>query len=104
METYNNICSVIKHRLKDKPFELEIINEPINPAIKELFEDKIQFIMYEALRTGKYTEMKLELDKIRYITTEKNRPQNIKIEVFVDLDTLYLQIKTSKSDFYKVIK
>ncbi len=103
MEVYNNIYDAIEHQLKGQPFEVKIINNA-NSAIKDLFDNEIQFIMYEAIQTGKYTEMKARLDEIKNTKIEKNISEPYEIKVFIDTNNLYLQIKHGKSNFYKVFK
>ncbi len=103
MELYNTIYDTIEHRLKGQPFELKITNKS-DSVIRNLFENQIQFIIYEALQTGKFTEMKSRLNEIQYTGTEEAISCHLEIKVFIDSENLYLQIKIDESGFYKVIK
>ena len=103
MEAYNTIHDIMEYRLKGQPFELKITNKS-DSVIRDLFDNKVQFIIYEALQTGKFTEMKARLDEIQYAETEKSISGPLEIRVFIDSDNLYLQIKLDESSFYKVIK
>lgn len=103
MEVYNTIYETMEYRLKGQPFELKIINKS-DSAIKDLFYNKVQFIIYEALQTGEFNEMRARLDEIQYTETEESKSGPLEIKVFIDSDNLYLQIELDKSGFYEVIK
>ncbi|AEE91433.1 conserved protein of unknown function [Tepidanaerobacter acetatoxydans Re1] len=102
MEAYSTIHGIMEHQLKGRPFELEIVNQA-NKVISDLYNNEVQFIIYEALQTGKFTEMKARLDEIQYAKTKNTTLEPVEIKVFIDLDNLYLQIKVNESSFYKVI-
>lgn len=102
-EVYNRIYDTMEHRLKGQPFELKIINKS-DSVIKNIFDDEIQFIIYEALRTGKFTCMKARLDEIKSAKSEKVISSPLEIKVFIDTDNLFLQIKHGESNFYKVFQ
>ncbi|WP_213974653.1 hypothetical protein [Tepidanaerobacter acetatoxydans] len=102
MEVYITIHGIMDRQLKGRPFELEIVNQA-NKMISDLYNNEIQFIIYEALQTGKFTEMKTRLDEIQYAKAKNTILEPVEIKVFIDLDNLYLQIKLNESSFYKVI-
>ncbi len=102
MEAYSAIHGIMERQLKGRPFELEIVNQA-NKMISDLYNNEIQFIIYEALQTGKFTEMKTRLDEIQYAKAKNTTLEPVEIKVFIDLDNLYLQIKLNESSFYKVI-
>lgn len=102
MEAYITIHGIMERQLKGRPFELEIVNQA-NKMISDLYNNEIQFIIYEALQTGKFTEMKTRLDEIQYAKAKNTTLEPVEIKVFIDLDNLYLQIKLNESSFYKVI-
>ncbi len=102
MEVYITIHGIMERQLKGRPFELEIVNQA-NKMISDLYNNEIQFIIYEALQTGKFTEMKTRLDEIQYAKAKNTILEPVEIKVFIDLDNLYLQIKLNESSFYKVI-
>ena len=96
-EVYSQILDTIERQFKEKSFTLKIVNNP-GKTIEILYNDQIQFIIYEAIQTGEYTQMKTRLDKINIdnVTDE--------IKVFIDNKNLYLQIKNDKYSLYDVIK
>lgn len=96
-EVYSQILDTIERQFKEKSFTLKIVNNP-GKTIESLYNDQIQFIIYEAIQTGEYTQMKTRLDKINIdnVTDE--------IKVFIDNKNLYLQIKNDKYSLYDVIK
>ena len=64
-EVYHDIYSIAERQMKGRPFTLVIANKP-NSKINNLYNENLQFIIYEALQTGKYTDMKAELDKLQH--------------------------------------
>lgn len=102
MAVYLKIQDIIERQLKTQPFKLKIVNN-ISPIIKDLYYDEIQFIIYEALQTGEFTQMKAQLDKIQYMESQIT-PKPVEIKVFIDVENLYLQIKSNEYTLYEVIK
>lgn len=96
-EVYTDIYDSANHHLKGRSFELKISNKP-DAFLEDLFNNNIQFILYEALYTGEFNKMKTQLDNLQ----AKNQSTDIK--VFLDSENLYLQLKHDKSDFYDVLK
>lgn len=103
MEAYNRISNTMKERLKGQPFELKIINKT-DSELEDIFNREVQFIIYEALKTGEFTEMRARLDEIENTVTENSTSGPLKIQVYLDSDNLYLHIQLNESNFYKVIK
>lgn len=96
MWVYNDVYDTIDNHLKGRPFSVKILSQP-DRLIEELYSERIQFIIFEALQTGNYTEMKDKLDDIR-------SRENVDIKVFLDTRNLYLQIKHGEHRFYDVVK
>jgi len=103
MEAYNKICDTMKERLKGQPFELRIINKA-DSQVEDIFNSKVQFIIYEALKTGEFTKMRARLDEIENSVIENSTSDPLKIQVFLDVDNLYLHIQLNESNYYKIIK
>ena len=95
-EVYGDVYNSAQHHLKGQPFSLRFQNEP-NKFLDQLYNSEIQFIVYEGLSTGKFTEMKAMLDSL----SSKNGSLDIK--VFLDSENLYLQLHNDDSDYYNVI-
>lgn len=93
---YNDLYETISNHLKNEFFSIEILNKPCK-TIEHLYEDKIQFIIYEALCTGHFTEMKDLLSEIQ-------AKYNVDIRVFLDSNNIYLQMQKDKSALYKIIE
>lgn len=93
---YNDLYDIISNHLKNESFSVEILNKPCE-TIEYLYEDKVQFIIYEALQTGHFTQMKATLDKIQ-------AKHGIDIKVFLDSNNIYLQMQYDKSALYKIIE
>lgn len=102
MEAYNSIGDSIKSQLKGQPFQLKIVNN--NLYLEDVFNDKVQFIIYEALRTGEFTKMRDRLDELEKTVTENSASGPLKIQVFLDSNKLYLHMKLNESNYYKVIE
>jgi len=103
MEAYNKICDTMKERLKGQPFELRIINKN-DSEVEDIFNSKVQFIIYEALKTGEFTKMRARLDEIENSVVENSTSAPLKIQVFLDFDNLYLHIQLNEANYYKIIK
>lgn len=95
-EAYDKICETIKERLKMQPFELKIINEA-DPELEDIFDNKVQFIVYEALATGEFTKMRASLDEI------ENTSDSLRVQVFLDSSKLFLHIRLKESNYYRII-
>jgi hypothetical protein len=95
-EAYTNVNDTIRGSLGKRKYEIVIRNNP-DKLIKKIYNERIQFIIYEAVQTGKYDEMRERLDSIK-----SNLP--IKINVFIDKTNLYLQLLHDKHSLYNVVK
>lgn len=93
---YNDLYDIISKHLRKELFSVEIINKPCK-TIEQLYEDKVQFLIYEALQTGHFTQMKALLNKIQ-------SEYGVDIKVFLDLNNIYLQMQYNKSALYKIIE
>jgi len=97
-EAYNEVCDTINNLIKGQPFEVRIINKA-DSKIEDIFFNKVQFIIYEALETGEFTKMKARLDEIENSTSDP-----LKIQVYLDANYLYLHMKFNDLDYYKIIQ
>jgi len=95
-ETYNKLYNELSTRLRNQPFSIHITNKP-DHIIREIYNNEIQFILYEALQTGKYKQMVLDLNKIEL-------ENNVDIKTFLDSKYLYLQINHNEYDYYEIIQ
>jgi len=96
MEAYDDLYDTVDYNLKGKPFSIVITNQPDN-AIKDVYENYIQYIVYEALQTGNYTEMKNKLDAIE-------SQKEINIKSFINQKNIYVKLKHENHYFYYIIK
>ncbi|MCR4430575.1 MAG: hypothetical protein NUV45_06105 [Tepidanaerobacteraceae bacterium] len=96
MEAYDNLYETINYNLKGKPFSIVIINEP-DITLKEAYENSIQFVIYEAVKTGNYTEMKKKLDEVSSL-------KKINIQSYINHKNVYLKLKHGNHYFYCVIE
>ncbi len=95
-EAYTNVYETIHNSLGERDFDIIIDNNP-DQLIKKIYNERIQFIIYEAAHTGKYDEMKKKLDEIK-----SDLP--VKINVFIDKTNLYLHLKHDGYCFYHIIE
>jgi hypothetical protein len=95
-EAYTNIHDIIRNRLGERDFDIIIDNNP-DQLITKIYNERIQFIIYEAVHTGKYDEMRVKLDAIK-----SDLP--VKINVFIDKTNLYLQLKHDGYYFYHIVE
>lgn len=95
MAAYNEIYNFILTSLKDRPFSINIISNP-NKLLEDIYDNKLQFSVYEAIQTGNYTKMKAELDNIKTL-------EQIDAKAYIDSDNLCLQLKNNKNYLYKII-
>jgi len=95
-DTYNELYKELNNTLKNQSFSLHIVNSPDN-IIRDLYNNEIQYILYEALQTGKYKQMSQDLNKIEL-------EYNVDIKTFLDTHFLYLQISHHGYDYYEIIQ
>jgi len=96
-EAYGNVWNTVKDHLKRQPFEVKIENKT-NSIIDDIYNEKIQFIIYEALATGEFTKMRERLNEI------ENTSDSLRIQVLLDSSNLYLHINLNESSYYKIIQ
>lgn len=95
-ETYNELYKELNKTLRNQPFSIHITNTPDN-VIRELYNNKIQFIIYEAIQTGKYKQMVLDLNELEV-------ENNLDIKTFLDTQHIYLHINHNGYDYYEIIQ
>lgn len=95
-EVYYDIQETASEILKGKPFKVEITNKP-SDLLEDIYDDRVQYVIFEGIKTGKFTEMRAALDEIE---TEFK----IDIAVFLDNENLYLKIKSDQDLLYKIIR
>jgi len=96
-DAYDKVCSIVEKQLNRQPFEVKIVNSAIS-EIEDVYYNKVQFIIYEALETGEFTKMRERLDEIETISDP------LKIQVFLDSNKLYLHMVLNESNFYKIVQ
>jgi len=96
MEAYDDLYDTLDYSLKGKPFSIVLTNQPDN-AIKDVYENHIQYIVYEALQTGNYTVMKDKLDEI-------GSQKEIDINSYINQKNIYIKLKHEDHYFYYIIK
>ncbi|MCG0276072.1 MAG: hypothetical protein L5655_07930 [Thermosediminibacteraceae bacterium] len=96
VDIYEDIQKTASTVLKGRPFVVKILNKP-DKFIENIYNEEVQFIVFEGIETGEFTKMRLNLDQIE-------AKYNIEIAVFIDNENLYLKMKTDRSVYYKIIK
>lgn len=96
MQVYDNLYETINYNLKGKPFSIEI-NNPPDKFLEEVYDQHIQFVVYEAVQTGNYTEMKKQLDDI-------SSSKKIFIKAYINNKNVYLKLTHEDNYFYCIIK
>lgn len=95
-KTYISLHEIIAKHLKNDFFSVEIQNKP-SKSIEHLYYNDIQYVIHEAIQTGKFIDMKTILDKF-------DDEYDIDIKVFLDSKNLYLQMQNDKCALYKIIE
>ncbi|TYP54310.1 hypothetical protein [Thermosediminibacter litoriperuensis] len=95
-ETYGDIYNTAFGLLKGRPFAIKILNKP-DEYLENIYNQEVQFIVYEGIKTGEFFQMRSHLDQLE-------AKYKIDIAVFLDDENLYLKIKNDRSVFYKIIK
>lgn len=96
MEAYDNLYDTVNYNLKGKPFTIVITNQP-DSVLKDAYENYIQFVVYEAVQTGNYTDMKKKLDEIGSL-------KKIYIKSYINHKNVYIKLKHENQYFYCIIK
>lgn len=92
---YYDIQDTASDILKGRPFTVKIINKP-SELLENIYTQKVQFVIFEGIKTGKFTEMRAKLDQLE-------AEYKIDIGVFLDNENLYLKIKSDHDVLYKII-
>jgi len=103
MEAYSDIFDTMEKRLNGQPFEIKIVNKA-NSELEDVYNNKVQYIIFEALKTGEFTEMRARLDEIEKMVSENSTSGPLKIKVFLDSEKLYLDMQLGDTHYYKVIE
>ena len=59
-EVYSDLNQTTASHLKGKNYIIKFINEP-DKLLEDVYNDKIQYLVYEAIQIGNFTNMKIEL-------------------------------------------
>lgn len=95
-EVYHDIQETASDILNGKPFTVKITNRP-SERLEDIYINEVQFVIFEGIKTGNFTEMREELDKLE---TEYKTD----IRVFIDDENLYLQMKSDEGLLFKIIR
>lgn len=96
MAVYKQIEQDSRKYIKDNNLIIQFINKTDN-LIETVYENDVQFILYEALQRGNFTEMR---DKLDILETANG----ISIKTFLDSENIYVQISHGTFGFYNVVK
>lgn len=102
MEIYKDLYDSLEQRLKGQSFELKIVNKA-NSELEDIYYNKVQYIIYEALKTGEFTKMRARLDELEKTVTENSTSGPLKIQVFLDSEKLYLDMQLDDVHYFTVI-
>lgn len=92
---YQDIQNTVYNILKGRPFNIRILNKP-SEFLEDIYTREVQFIIFEGIKTGKFNEMRLKLDKLE-------SKYKMAIVVFLDNENLYLKMKADNDVLYKII-
>ncbi|MGI5882757.1 MAG: hypothetical protein ACOX7L_06775 [Dethiobacteria bacterium] len=95
-DTYRKMDELLLSACNEDGYQL-ILSDKKSPYLEQVY-DKIQFALMEGERTGNYTVMKEEIDRL--IEQEKTE---LDYRLWVDQERIYLFISSGPHYLYKVI-
>lgn len=94
-EVYSDLNQTTASHLKGKNYIIKFINEP-DKLLEDVYNDKIQYLVYEAIQIGNFTNMKIELDKVKKQT-------GVDASIYIDKENIYIDLKHQDYFIYEVI-
>ncbi|MGI6485221.1 MAG: hypothetical protein ACOX15_02565 [Tepidanaerobacteraceae bacterium] len=95
-DAYEKVREIVNKSLGKRSFKINIDNNP-DRLLTHIFNKRIQFVIYEAINTGKYDEMRAKLEEIR-------AEFPVEINVFIDRNNLYLHLEHDEHRLYHIVE
>ena len=96
LDAWNEINSISKRHLRGQMFSITILGNP-NSLVEELYNNQIQYDLYEAIQTGNYSNMRESLD-------DTEAAEGVTIKVFIDTERLYMHLQHGEHYLYKILE